>query len=236
MDKRIVPMIRALISLIAVSMAACGPRAESASGEPLQPCANIEFTGEIVETQCGLEASGQVVRVSFAPAADEGVGGNVIIDVLNDDGLIAQTFLEPEISEHRSPSIEDIDGDGRADILIPRATGNVNTDYAVWIFNGERGAYERAGDVSGASVQRTSDGLIVVPARSSAVEWVVAFYKLDEGGLHPAASVTVTAPEGRSTDPTCALTEAPALRDLNLTEAAARVRFCAEPAAQVFTP
>jgi hypothetical protein len=237
MDQRPVPVIRALLFVTAALAAtACGPRADGASAEPLQPCSAIELTGAIVEATCGLEAGGQALRVAFTPAAVEAAGGNVTIDVLNDDGSVAQTMLEPEVSEHLTPSVDDVDGDGRADILIPRVSGNVNTEYGVWIFNGERGVYERVGDISGVSVERTSDGLIAVPARSSAIEWAIAFYKLDEGGLHPMATVRVTAPEGRSNEPGCALDEAPGLRDLNLTQEAAQARFCAEPAAQVFAP
>ncbi len=227
--------MRAFIVLIALTAVACGPRAESAT-ETVAACDALEFTGALNPVECSMDAGGETLRVTYAQPAEGVAVGNISVDVLSEDAAVRQTMLEPEVVQYFAPLIQDIDGDGRADILIPREGGNVNASYGVWIFNGERGVYERVGDVTGVSFDRTSDGLVAVSARSSAIEWAVAFFKLDEGGLHPMATVRVTAPQGRSSEPGCALDEAPGLRDLNLTQEEAQARFCAEPAAQVFAP
>lgn len=217
-----------------VMAAACNPAPQPVETTDIAGCDEIELSGALEPAECQLTAGEDVLHVRFEPLAAGTQLGAINIEVLKQDGAVAQTMLEPEVSEYRAPTVEDVDGDGRADVLIARETGAVNTTHAVWIFSGERGVYERVGDISGVSIERTADGLIAVPARSSAAAWNVTFYKLDEGGLHPMVTVAVEAPAGRGNEAGCTLAESPGLRDLNLTEGAARERFCAEPAAQVF--
>jgi hypothetical protein len=227
--------VRLFASLLCIAaLAACSPPAQPVETTDIAECDEVEFSGALEEAECQLTAGENVLHVKFAPLASGARLGMITAEVLGEDGGVIQTMLEPDVAEYRAPSVQDIDGDGRADVLIARAAGNVNTSQAIWIYSGERGAYERVGDVNGVAIERTGDGLIVVPARSSATEWDVAFYRLDEDGLHPVATIAVEAPTGRSNEPGCRLTEAPGLRDLNLSEQEARTRFCAEPAAQVF--
>lgn len=227
--------MRGAFVLIALMAAACGPRAESVT-ETVVSCDEVTFSGTLHPTVCTLDVGGETLRATYAQPLDGVRFGNISVDVLGEDGAVRQTMLEPEVVQYFAPLIQDIDGDGRADILIPREGGNVNFTYGVWVFSGERGVYERLGDVTGVDFDRTSDGLVAVSARSSAVEWAVAFFKLDEGGLHPMVTVRVTAPREDATAPSCVIDEAPGLRDLNLTQEEAQGRFCAEPAAQVFEP
>jgi hypothetical protein len=234
MDVGALPMMRLAAFLLATALMACSPPQQAVETTDIVPCADIEPENGLEPGECQLEASGQTLHVKFQPIAAGAETGAVSIDVLGEDGAVVQTMLEPDVTEYIAPIIQDVDGDGRADILAARESGNVNTTYGVWIFNGERGVYERVGDLSAVEIERTSDGLIAAVARSSANSWSVAFSKLDEGGLHLIASVYVTAPEEEGGTPTCTLEESQGIRDLNLTEQAARERFCAEPAAQVF--
>lgn len=227
-------MMRLASLAVLAALVSCSPAPQPVETTDIVPCVDIEPGRGLEPGECQLEASGQVLHVKFQPLAAGAAVGAMSIDVLGEDGAVAQTMLERELTEYIAPTVQDIDGDGRADILAARETGNVNTTYGVWIFNGERGVYERVGDVSGVEIERTTDGLIAVPARSSATAWSVAYYKLDEGGLHPMVTVGLEAPAGRSTEPGCTLEASPGLRDLNLTEQTARERFCAEPASQVF--
>lgn len=227
--------------LVGLALSACAKSAPTQAAPAAAPCADMPVaTGELTPGECQLEVSGRVVRFTFAPVAEGAVAGNVSAEVIDEDGAVVQTLLEPDVSEYLPPSAEDVDGDGRADILIRRESGNVNTVSGVWIYSGERGAYQRAGEVSGVEIQRTSEGYIAVPARSGAAAWNVAFYRLDEGGLIPLVTVGVEAQDvsadGRVTRSDCTLTDAPGLADLNLTLEAAQAKFCAEPAAGVFGP
>lgn len=224
---------------VILALAACAPTTAEHSAEALPACADIELSrGELTPAQCQLQAAGQTLRVTYNELPAGVQGGNVSIDVLAEDGSVQQTLLEPDVSEYLPVSIDDIDGDGRADILVGRVGGNVNTEHALWLYNGERARYERVGEVSGVSIERTGDGYLAVPARSGAASWGVAFYRLDEGGLHPLVTLQIDGEETASgaIRSTCTLLESPGLRDLSLSEAAAREKFCAEPAAQVFGP
>jgi hypothetical protein len=161
----------------------------------------------------------------------------VTVNVIGERGQVVQTLLEEGVWEYHAVSVQDIDGDGRADILIPRVTGNVNTEWGVWVYDGAR--FERVGDISGVEVQRTAEGYIAVPARSSCCSWNVRYYRLDETGLHPLVTAQIDGEEetpGGRVRSTCSISESPGLADLQLNAQAAHEKFCAEPASQVFGP
>ncbi|MBN8606922.1 MAG: hypothetical protein J0L81_08385 [Caulobacterales bacterium] len=228
-------MMRALLALCV--LAACTPSAAPDPTVELPACADLVFAGDFTPNECRLEATGVALHVRFA-AVPAGVdGGTVSVDVLGPDFSVTQTILETDLSEYRAPGVQDVDGDGRGDILIPRATGNANIANAIWLFSGESGAYRRVGEVSGVSIERTAEGYVAVPARGGAALWNVAFYRLDGEGLHMLASVNV---EGEDVNgairSSCSLADAPGIGAIDLDTRAAEAKFCAEPAAQVFAP
>src|SRR5262245_8525590 len=242
MDHGPLSMMRAGVVVVALALAACGqeaPHQQAALVLPSCADANAGRTGELTPGQCQLQSSRQTLRVTYADLAAGTEEGSISVDVLADDGQVAQTLLEADVPEYLTPQLQDIDGDGRVDILIPRVQGNVNTEYGVWINDGAR--YRRVGDISGVQVERTADGLIAVPARSSCCSWNIAYYRLDESGLRHLVVAEVEAhideqEEGGSARTTCILSEAPGLAELNLSQRAAQERFCAEDASQVFGP
>ncbi len=210
------------------------PRPQTGAAAAAPSCDEIDLSSsEPVARQCQLEADGQVLRMTFAPITTGGASGDISVDVIGEDGAVVQTLQETEVHEYHAPSVQDVDSDGRGDVLIQRALGNVNAVIGVWIFNKERGRYDRAGEVSGVEIARTAEGYIAVPARASAVEWEISFYRLLDGQLALLATVNVEATGEKATS-TCQLSEAPGLGDLDLTPRAAEAKFCAEPAAQVF--
>jgi len=227
---------RYAILLAAAALTACTPTPEQRAAAPA--CDTIELTGDLQAAECEVQASGQVLRVSYGEPAAGTTFGSVSIDVLGDDGQVVQTLVESEVSHYRPVTVMDIDGDGRADIQVPRDTGNVNTTSGLWIFKGEDGRYARVGEVTGVAISRTGDGYIVVPARSSAVAWSVAYFGLGADGLVQLATVEVVGDDrGGEIRTTCRLTDAPGLSVLALSDREAEAKFCAEPAAaEVFAP
>lgn len=189
--------------------------------------------GEMAPAACVLDVAGETLRVTYAERAAGAEFGSVTVDVLSGDGAVRQTMQEPDVSQYMPVTVEDIDGDGRADLLIPRRAGNVNTEWGVWIFSGARAAYERIGVVSGVSVGRTEDGYISVPARSSAAAWETHYYRLDQSGLHLIAAVRIEGEEdvGGAIDASCQIIDASGLATVGLTPQAAQAKFCAEPGA-----
>lgn len=228
-------MSRAL--LLSLALAACAPTPPVDPTLELPACADLVLTGELSPNECRLESTGSSLHVKFAATPEGASGGTVSIDVLGSDFAIAQTVTETDVSEYRAPSVQDVDGDGRGDILIPRETGNVNVANAIWLFSGESGAYRRVGEVSGVSIERTEEGYVAVPARGGAALWNVAFYRLDGEGLHMIASVNVEGEEvNGAVRSTCTLADAPGIGAINLDATQAEAKFCAEPAAGVFAP
>lgn len=225
-------------AMLAFLLLACTERERVDLGG-VPPCADLAVSSEALEpSACKLEANGETLYVRFVTQPEGATGGAVSVEVIGANGAIRQALLEENVATYLTPSIQDIDGDGRGDILIPRDVGNVNVVQGVWIFSGE-GLYRRAGEISGVDVARTDEGLIASPARSSAAAWNIAFYRLDESGLHLIASVNVEGeqrPDG-SIVSRCTLADAPGIVEQGLTAEAAREKFCAEPlAAGVFGP
>ena len=147
------------------------------------------------------------------------------------DGEPGQLMEETVAEGQALPSLEDINGDGRPDLLIPRETGNVNTVQAVWLAGEGSGAYTRLGEIAGIGHSRTADGLLAVPARSSAAAVEITFYRIEPTALAEAAVVTVTGeprPDG-SLATRCELTRKP--EGETFTDAQMQEKFCAEPVA-----
>jgi hypothetical protein len=232
-------MMRVALGLSALALAACSQPAPQALAADAPECSELELTGELNAAECRLEASGQTMHVLFGALPAGVQAGAVTVNVIGERGQIAQTLVETDVFEYHMPSIEDVDGDGRGDILIPRVTGNVNTEWGVWVYSGERQHYERAGDISGVEIERTADGYLAVPARSSAASWNVRYYRLDESGLHHLVTAQIDG-EAEAADgsirSSCTIPEAPGLAELNMSQRAAEEKFCAEPASQVFAP
>jgi hypothetical protein len=220
-------------SLALLALAACEPRRGAALDE-LMPCAELVLpAGEFAANECRLEANGEALRVKFAQGDAGAVAGNVSLEVIDAHGDVRQVMVEPGVSQYLAPRVDDVDGDGRADLLVGRDVGNVNTVSGVWIFSGERGVYERVGEINGIAVIHTEEGYVAVASRSSASVWDVAFYRLDQSGLQLVASVNVEGLERADgvVVTRCRLGDAPGIAALDLAPADARAKFCAEPAA-----
>jgi hypothetical protein len=227
------------VLLAPLALMACVADRSAVDLSNVRACSGLEFpTGEANPGECKIEGGDATLHITYGDAATAGEAGTVRVDVLNDRGGVAQTFSE-NVSEFLPVSTEDIDGDGRLDILVGLYSGNVNTAHGVWLYNGEQGAYRRAGEISGVEYSRTSEGYLAVAARSSAASWNVAFYRV-ASEFEPLVTINVTAvdvtEDGRVLRSECTIEEAPGLASLNLSEGAARAKFCAEPQAGVFGP
>ncbi|MEE2524830.1 hypothetical protein V0U79_00495 [Hyphobacterium sp. HN65] len=94
------------------------------------------------------------------------------------DGCLLQTFYF-ETESFFYPSLADINDDGFQDIRIPLVTGNVNTEYAIFMGT-EDGFLHQPWQVSGFAVESANyDSLIVARSRSSAAESYAEFYRFD---------------------------------------------------------
>jgi hypothetical protein len=222
-----------ITAILFAALGACSPRqvaapTAAACGGDAAPAVNAS---------CDIRTDAHTYRVKFG-GAPEGGAGTVGIDVLVGHDAVGQQFSETGVSAYSYPKLEDVDGDGRADILIARDGGAANQSVAFWR-QSDDGAFVRLGEVNGVTLTKTADGFLAVPARSSAAEWLVTFYRIDEAALTKLGALTVkaekTSDAGEVLDSSCTLTDDSGVSALDLTDKAAETKFCAEPAAQVFS-
>jgi hypothetical protein len=238
------------VGLAASVMAACtsqsGDAAQSADpakaggAGPMQTGAVADCTGAAFDPMapgpavCRLTGNGRSIAVAFQPGAGDGPG-SFSVTVNDNSGAPVQTLMVPDAMRAFAPEVDDVNGDGTADLLVQTDVGNVNWVKTVMLFDGAAGAFVTSGVISGVSRARTADGLLAVQSRSSAAEYAVSFYRFDALRLAPVATATVElGPDGARKACTAAPpTETPGgFGGLNLSSSAAQAKFCGDPTAQ----
>jgi hypothetical protein len=243
-----------LVLCVAALLAACSPESETPGEEadagsgvaakrmPLPDCSTVETQDLGADgwkhPDCRLmltDNSGLAVEARYKKAEDDSTKISAQIVAPGDATL--QTIEETMGNTFNQISVEDIDKDGKADLLLPLETGNVNTTWAVWRQQDDGRTFVRIGEPSGVEIVKTDSGYFAVPARSSASEWDVAFYKLDAGKLTPivTASTVAQGEVDNITGVECTVTDDGGLGEIGLDLAAAKAQFCAEPSvAEIF--
>ncbi|KCZ98177.1 putative lipoprotein [Hyphomonas polymorpha PS728] len=209
-----------LAALPLVALIACTPKAE-APGETapvaeeaavtaasLPTCADAEATsgGQLPQlTSCRLElGDGRNVVVSSTQMTDG--EGTLRAELTGADGASLQVIEEAATGFYNYPFLEDLTGDGAADLMLPQLSGMVNISYALWI-QGADGLFSRAGELGGFDITLGSDGLIAASGRSSAFEWETSYYSVENGALKEIAVVVTRADpeegEPASDQPAC---------------------------------
>jgi hypothetical protein len=152
----------------------------------LPSCADLEYEG--VHQDCVLTtADGATAAFTFEPG-EWGESGILIVTNAEGDCLWTDEF---ETESFFYPRLEDLDGNGFDDILVPLITGNVNTEMLL-IMGGEGGYALASRELSGHTFEPVEPGLFVVQARSSAAEHFASFYTWNGEALDLEASVAIT--------------------------------------------
>jgi hypothetical protein len=233
------------LCVAALALAACSPGAEPATDGaagaaekrmPLPDCSTVETVDAGADgwkhPDCRMmltDKSGLAVEAHYTKAEDDST--KVAVQVVAPGDATLQTIEETMGNTFNGISLQDVDKDGKTDLLLPLETGNVNTTWAVWRQNDDGQTFARVGEPSGVEIVNTESGYIAVPARSSASEWSVPFYKLEANTLRPVVTAEVAA-EGdadKITGVKCALIDNGGLSYTGLTQEAAKATFCAEP-------
>ncbi|PKP79926.1 MAG: hypothetical protein CVT79_17545 [Alphaproteobacteria bacterium HGW-Alphaproteobacteria-18] len=192
-----------LAALPLAALIACTPKAEAPAEVPaaaeeaaasLPTCAEAEAAsgGQLAMlTPCRLDLGEG--RSAVISSADMSEGDGLLrAEITGADGASLQVIEEDATGVYNYPYLEDLTGDGLADLMLPQFTGMVNTSYALWV-QGEDGLFSRAGELGGFDITLGSDGLIAASGRSSAAEWETGYYSFENGALKEIAVVVTRA-------------------------------------------
>ncbi len=212
----------ALTGVIAVG--ACAQDTAAPGAAALPQCDALDYVG--AHEDCALVlVDGRQIAFDYTPDAATNEWGEPIesveISLFSTDGRLVQGFADTAGQTFAYPSLADIDGDGDVDLLLPQATGNVNTTSHVWL-QGEAG-FVAAGSINGIGIEPEGDGLMSVAARSSAAEWDTTYYIARDNQLIGLFSVS-----SDLSDNSCSVNDREGgLAEIGLTLDEATARFCA---------
>lgn len=229
-----------LAALPLAALIACTPKAEAPAEMPaaveeaaagLPTCAEAEAAsgGQLAMlTPCRLDLGED--RSAVISSADMTEGDGLLrAEITGADGVSLQVIEEDATGVYNYPHLEDLTGDGLADLMLPQFTGMVNTSYALWV-QGEDGLFSRAGELGGFDITLGSDGLIAASGRSSAAEWETGYYSFQNGALKEIA-VVVTRADFEDGEPA---SDQPACEVIRSAEGVDIAPFC-QPAAETPT-
>ncbi|MEQ1931789.1 MAG: hypothetical protein ABL957_14830, partial [Parvularculaceae bacterium] len=222
------------------ALAACSPQGQDAAEGPpiaakrmpLPDCADVALDSGAAP-DCRIQSTDKAGLAFEARRSEEGGVTTETIAVVGPGDATLQTIEESVEASAAPPHLEDIDADGRDELMIPLSTGNMNTTFAVWRSVGDEAAFARLGELSGVSFSATEDGALAVASRSSASEWVVEYYRINGETLNALARAVVAAEavDGAAMKTTCVAEDAGAMTALGLTPDEVQTKYCEDPAA-----
>ncbi len=224
------------IAVAAIALAACSqPTATTkAATEPAHQeqvaslpaeCPNTPPAGGFVALDCRVAHGADNYMVHYAAEPADAKTGEVTVEA-------GSQQVKESVSDYYAPDIKDVDGDGADDILFTTEGGAANATWAFW--RNVNGQYVRIGELNGTNITHTADGLLAVPAHSSAAETDISLYLVGAAALTPVLTLEVVAgadDQGRVTHVTCTVSDAPGLASLHLSRAQAQAKYCADPVA-----
>ncbi|MBA3069581.1 MAG: hypothetical protein FP825_14000 [Hyphomonas sp.] len=224
-----------LVALLPAVLAACQPKTAEAPAAPAPQIAALpdcngpgaEAFGPAGEADCRLTAPGETgwgADLHYEGGRDE--PRVLTLKITAGDGTEIQTLTEPVEFTYTLPIFDDLDGDGRAELLVPLMTGNVNTTFAVWRGKDGEPQFERAGEVSGIDVAAYEDGIFMTPARGSAASWYATYYVFADNKVAPVVTAETTLAEDGETE-TCTAVDEGGLAAIGLSLEDALAKFCA---------
>jgi hypothetical protein len=199
----------------------------------------IDNRGEPEHVDCrGMlpDDSGLAFEARYSPSGD-GLT-RIAVQIVGPGDATLQTIDEQMEGTAAVPKVQDVDADGRPDLLLPLLSGNVNTNWAVWRGMPE-GGFSRAGELSGVKIARSKDGQIATVARSGANVWNVGFYTVENDKL---VSIAVAEASielidgGARQKKRCAIVETSGLSKAGMSPVQAEKTFCMDPlVAEIFS-
>ena len=245
-------MIHALVGTAAATAAviALCPPASADAGLP--GCAHhrteINPAGPMAHEDCRLvstDRKGLAFDVTYwntdGPSAPPLA---VKIEVTDGSGTVTQTINE--LTEPTDPApvgLEDLDGDGREELIVPIArrsyNGGLNTRFSVWRAEGDAAYFERT-QMEGQAVYPSGDGYIVTNW-GAVTSRDLTFYVPTGAGFTVALTLTLQAEDidlhtGQVKTVSCRTHQQEGLGMIDMDIKGAQNVFCASPAAMAIWP
>lgn len=243
-----------LTAVIAIAVAGffC-PRAPRAAADPryLAPCAvtvaTINPKTQLAHSDCRLHAADRVganfdVTYWSIPEAP----GPRAVKVIVTDGSGAAVQTIDELLEPSSPSgvgLQDLDGDGRDELIIPISqsvfNGSPNTRFSVWRAEGDSTHFERT-QMVGQAAYPSGDGYVVSNG-GSPTSRDLTFYLPTGAGFTLVVVLTIEAEQveqgtNRVLTVNCRAHQVDGLHAVDMDVTTAQDTFCASPAARAIWP
>ena len=232
----------------AIAMAIAGAGCPGAAAEPYNapPCpqtaTEINPPARQSHPNCQLHANGLAFDVFYFTVPEAPGPQAVKVTVTDGSGAVVQKI--DELLEPSSPSgvgLQDLDGDGRVELIIPIAqhvfNGSPNTRFSVWRAAGDSLHFERT-QMVGQAVYPGGDGYVVVNGGSPNSR-DLNFYLPTGAGFTFVAALTIEAQQldqGRVLAATCRARQGDGLQVADVDVAAAQDTFCGSAAARAIWP
>nr|WP_156689034.1 hypothetical protein [Mycobacterium sp. Marseille-P9652] len=237
----------ALLTVLAMGAATLGCPV-AAADTALPPCpqrgALISPKTTSPQVDCRLHSGGLDFAVTYWSVPELPRPRAVKVTVTDASGAVVQTI--DELLEPSSPGgvgLEDVDGDGREELIIPIAqnlfNGSPNTRFSVWRAPGDRLHYERT-QMVGQAVYPSGDGYLVT--NGGALDSRDLTFYLPTGAGY--TLVVVLTIEAEQVDPDthhvltviCRAHQEDGLHAIDMDVYQAEDTFCASPAAMAIWP
>jgi len=242
--------VKRLPLLVAVvTMATAGTVCPIAAADTtLPPCpqtaAVISPKAVAPHTDCRMHSGALDFAVTYWTTPELPGPGAVKVVVTDPSGAVVQTI--DELLEPSSPGgvgLEDVDGDGRDELIIPIAqhlfNGGANTRFSVWRAPGDRLHFERT-QMLGQAVYPSGDGYLVTNG-GALDSRDLTFYLPTEAGYTLVVVLTIEAEEvdpdtHRVLTVICRAHQEDGLHAVDMNVHQAEDTFCASPAAKAIWP
>jgi hypothetical protein len=240
------PLLAAVVVMAAAGMCLTCPTAAADTSLPSCPQTAAIISPKVTSphSDCQMHSGALDFAVTYWTTPELGGPRAVKVTVAGPSGEIVQTI--DELLEPSSPGgvgLQDIDGDGRDELIIPIAqhlfNGSPNTRFSVWRAPGDRQHFERT-QMVGQAVYPSDDGYLVTNG-GALDSRDLTFYLPTGAGYTLVVVVTI---EAEQVDPdthrvltvTCRAHQEDGLHAVDMDVWQAEDTFCASPAAKAIWP